>query len=94
MLNILKIINKLTRKKLPFKIGDEVFCNWGSGGEGYTKKGIVIDPLVNYNNAIKFSIKACEPACIIRFDCGQKTWDGKLLGIHEVVPYRLIKKQG
>ena len=77
-----------------FNFGDKVLCDWGSGGAGFIKRGIVVDNNVKYNGNIKFDYIASENACIVRFEKGEKTWDGKSLGKNEVVPIRLIKKRG
>lgn len=74
------------------KIGDEVLCDWGSGGAGFVKSGIVVDNKSKYNNALVFNPESSEEACVVRFEKGEKTWDGKLLGANVVVPTRLIKK--
>lgn len=76
------------------KIGDEVLCDWGSGGAGFVKKGVVVDNKTKYNNSLVFSPEGSEEACVIRFDRGEKTWDGNPLGANVVVPIRLIKVRG
>lgn len=77
-----------------FKIGDEVICDWGSGGKGFVMKGIVVDDKVKYNGNIEFNPNSSEEACVIRFEKGEKTWYGKALGKNEVVPLRLIRRRG
>lgn len=76
------------------KVGDEVICDWGSGGSGFVKKGVVVDIGVKYNSSLEFDPRGSENACIIRFKKGEMTWDGKHLGKNEVVPLRLIRKRG
>lgn len=74
------------------KIGDKVLCDWGSGGAGYVKRGVVVDVNVKYNSNIEFSPIGSESACIIRFERGEKSWNGRNLGRNEVIPMRLIKR--
>mgnify|MGYP000872145310 CR=1 FL=1 len=74
-------------------IGDEVLCDWGSGGAGFVKEGVVVCNTVKYNNSLKFAPEGSEDACIIRFKPNQTTWNGKPLGINIVVPNRQIEKR-
>lgn len=77
---------------MKFKQGEEVICNWGSGGAGFVKKGIIVSE-ARYNNCLKFDLKESEEACVVRFDSGEETWDGKPLGKNVVVPVREIRKR-
>lgn len=70
----------------PFKVGEEVLCQWGTND--FSRRGIVVDPDVKYNFYMKFSEENCEPACILRFEdkgCIESEYNC-------VVPWRCIKK--
>jgi hypothetical protein len=73
---------------VPFKTGDLVSCNWA----GQNRLGIVIDPLVRFNNRIQATRKYSELACIIRFLSDIKPYTNYRYNLSEPVPHRCIEK--
>lgn len=89
---LLQEVKEMESVLSPYDAGQEVLVFWA----GRERTGTIVDGLVNYNHAFKFTVENCEPACIIRFmqEEGEYYRDGQTLylGTHAVIPHREIRK--